>query len=231
MIKKEEIINKLLENNVVFAADGHEVTITQSNNQPPLIKIDNEISTKEDILQYNHIVVPATKGAFFGLTEMDFEEDNHDCKAKINEIKPENVGKIITVTGTLANTTIPEPIIDTAIYECRSCMRLHEVAQKTKKLIQPAVCTECGGRKFKLLPTESKYTEIQDIEIMNSYIPDRIKVFLKGSRCSYDKYCASKPNRSVAFRGVLMVDLNEYYNQYYVDYAEDITEWYRPILL
>lgn len=230
MIDKEELINKLLEKTVRFTADGHEVVVSQFEDEP-VIRIDGNKSTKEDILQYNHIVVPRTLDSTFGIMDIDLKGDYDYTDSPINEITPQNVGKIITITGTIFDATVPEPVIETAVLECNSCLRLHEVAQESKKLTQLKACTECGGKSFKLLPHESEYTQKQEVQVISSNIHGAIRVILKGDRCSYDKYLNRK-NSPVVFRGVLLVDLTGDKNTYYVDYADDIYDWYRgPMML
>ena len=232
MIDKEELINKLLEKTVRFTADGHEVVVSQFENDEPVIRIDGNKSTKEDILQYNHIVVPGTLDSVFGVMEIDLKGDYDYTESPINEITPQNVGKTITITGTIFKATVPEPIIETAVLECRSCMRLHEVTQKTKEIREPTTCAECGGKSFKLLPHYSKYTQKQEVQVSNPHFNAPITVLLKGNRCSYDKYCGREKESIVAFRGVLLVDLNKKCNTYYVDCADDILDWYKgPMML
>lgn len=41
-------------------------------------------------------------------------------------------------------------------------MRLHEVEQSSSnRIIEPSLCSECGGRSFRLLQEESKYIDTQ----------------------------------------------------------------------
>jgi len=80
-------------------------------------------------------------------------------------LRSELIGKFIAVDGIVRKTDEIHPRIMTAVFECRSCMRLHEVAQKSNIIHEPAVCTECGGRSFKLLQDESRYMDTQTVKL------------------------------------------------------------------
>lgn len=80
-------------------------------------------------------------------------------------LRSEFIGKFIAVDGIVRKTDEIHPRIMTAVFECRSCMRLHEVAQKSNIIHEPAVCTECGGRSFKLLQDESRYMDTQTVKL------------------------------------------------------------------
>ena len=223
MVVKEDVINKLIETTLKFSADGHLVIISQSS-EGPIIRIDGETATPEDLQQYNHFVVPSSDSTYYGVTEMDFPGSYTVTDDDIiNDITPENVGNIVTIEGRVDVACLPEPVIDTGVFECKSCMRLHDVKQTSEEIRQPAVCTECGGRIFKLLANDSKFTESQQITVRVDTIPYPIAVILTGSRCDYNRY---NVDDKVTFRGVLMVDFKGKLNAYYLKYAEDITSWY-----
>jgi replicative DNA helicase Mcm len=80
-------------------------------------------------------------------------------------LRSEFIGKFIAVDGIVRKTDEIHPRIMTAVFECRSCMRIHEVAQKSNIIHEPAVCTECGGRSFKLLQDESQYMDTQTVKL------------------------------------------------------------------
>ena len=80
-------------------------------------------------------------------------------------LRSEFIGKFISVDGLVRKTDEIHPRILSAVFECRSCMRIHEVQQKSNIIHEPAVCTECGGRSFKLLQDESKYMDTQTVKL------------------------------------------------------------------
>ena len=73
------------------------------------------------------------------------------------------IGKFITTDGIVRKTDEIRPRIETAVFECRGCMRLHEVEQKSANhTIEPSLCSECGNSKsFRLIEEESTYIDTQ----------------------------------------------------------------------
>jgi len=83
----------------------------------------------------------------------------------LRKLRSEYIGKFIAVDGIVRKTDEIQPRIMTAVFECRSCMRIHEVEQKSNIIHEPAVCSECGGRSFKLLQEESQYMDTQTVKL------------------------------------------------------------------
>ena len=76
------------------------------------------------------------------------------------------IGKFISADGIVRKTDEIRPRIEIGVFECRGCMRLHEVQQTSNNVIvEPSLCTECGGRSFRLLQEESKYVDTQTARI------------------------------------------------------------------
>lgn len=71
------------------------------------------------------------------------------------------IGKFVSADGIVRKTDEIRPRIETGVFECRGCMRLHEVEQKSDNRIIEPLCSECGGRSFRLLQEESKYVDTQ----------------------------------------------------------------------
>ena len=72
------------------------------------------------------------------------------------------IGKFVSADGIVRKTDEIRPRIETGVFECRGCMRLHEVEQSSSnRIIEPSLCSECGGRSFRLLQEESKYIDTQ----------------------------------------------------------------------
>ncbi len=75
------------------------------------------------------------------------------------------IGKLVAVDGIVRKTDEIRPRILKAIFECRSCMRLHEVQQKSNLITEPALCQECGGRTFRILQEESEFLDTQSTKV------------------------------------------------------------------
>ena len=72
------------------------------------------------------------------------------------------IGTFVAADGIVRKTDEIRPRIETGVFECRGCMRLHEVEQSSgNRIIEPSLCSECGGRSFRLLQEESKYIDTQ----------------------------------------------------------------------
>ena len=72
------------------------------------------------------------------------------------------IGTFVAADGIVRKTDEIRPRIETGVFECRGCMRLHEVEQTSSNtIIEPSLCSECGGRSFRLLQEESKYIDTQ----------------------------------------------------------------------
>lgn len=72
------------------------------------------------------------------------------------------IGKFVSADGIVRKTDEIRPRIETGVFECRGCMRLHEVEQSSSNRInEPSLCSECGGRSFRLLQEESRYIDTQ----------------------------------------------------------------------
>ena len=80
-------------------------------------------------------------------------------------LRSEFIGKFIAVDGIVRKTDEIHPRIMSAVFECRSCMRMHEVEQTSNIIHEPAVCQECGGRSFRLVQDESRYMDTQTVKL------------------------------------------------------------------
>lgn len=80
-------------------------------------------------------------------------------------LRSKYIGKFVAVDGIVRKTDEIRPRIMNATFECRSCMRLHEVPQRTSLISEPAICQECGGRSFRLLQEESEFMDTQTTKL------------------------------------------------------------------
>lgn len=83
----------------------------------------------------------------------------------LRNLRSKYIGSFVAVDGIVRKTDEIRPRIVNAIFECRGCMRLHEVVQKTNIINEPALCQECGGRSFRLLQEESKFMDTQTTKL------------------------------------------------------------------
>ncbi|WP_429222929.1 minichromosome maintenance protein MCM [Methanobacterium oryzae] len=83
----------------------------------------------------------------------------------LRELRSKYIGKFIAVDGIVRKANEIRPRIVNAMFECRSCMRLHEVPQKSNLISEPALCNDCGGRSFRLLQEESEFLDTQTTKL------------------------------------------------------------------
>lgn len=120
----------------------------------------------------------------------------------------DQIGKTVTVKGQIKE--IQTPIISTknAIFECRSCMRLHEVPQNIhKKTYKPAVCQECGGRSFRLLLDESEYKFLYYFTLHDPMMDVELKTVIADSNIFRMKRL--RESDEIEIRGELIVQNEE----------------------
>ncbi|QEF94184.1 minichromosome maintenance protein MCM [Methanothermobacter sp. KEPCO-1] len=83
----------------------------------------------------------------------------------LRELRSKFIGKFVAVDGIVRKTDEIRPRIVKAVFECRGCMRLHEVSQSTNMITEPSLCSECGGRSFRLLQDESEFLDTQTLKL------------------------------------------------------------------
>ncbi len=97
--------------------------------------------------------------------ELHIRFENVRNNIPLRYLRSKYIGKFVAVDGIVRKTDEIRPRILKAIFECRSCMRLHEVQQKSNLITEPALCQECGGRSFRILQEESEFLDTQNTKV------------------------------------------------------------------
>ncbi len=97
--------------------------------------------------------------------ELKIRFENVRNNIPLRYLRSKYIGKFVAVDGIIRKTDEIRPRIVNATFECRSCMRLHEIPQKTSLISEPALCQECGGRSFRLLQEESEFMDTQTTKL------------------------------------------------------------------
>ena len=98
--------------------------------------------------------------------DLNIRLENLTNLIQLKHLLSKYIGKFVSVEGIVRKTDEIRPRIETGVFECRGCMRLHEVEQtNSNAIIDPSLCTECGGRSFRLLQEESKYIDTQTARV------------------------------------------------------------------
>lgn len=76
------------------------------------------------------------------------------------------IGHMVQTDGIIKGILEPSFYYTTCVFECRGCQRLHEVEQpKKEQIIEPSICSECGGRSFRLMPELSTAEDLKYIRL------------------------------------------------------------------
>ena len=76
------------------------------------------------------------------------------------------IGLMVQTEGIIKGILEPSFYYTNAVFECIRCKRLHEVKQTRKdSIIEPSLCSECGGRSFRLMEEESTAKDLKYIRL------------------------------------------------------------------
>ena len=95
-----------------------------------------------------------------------------EMQKKINEVKSEDIGKMIRFDVIVRRAVDPSPVITVAAWECSECGGISRVETEDGKLRKPKKCEVCGKSaskiKLKLRPDESKKVDFREIEVQDN---------------------------------------------------------------
>ena len=119
------------------------------------------IEKPEEVIQAAQVAIknidPLVKDA-----DINIRFENLTNIIPLKDLLSKYIGTFVAADGIVRKTDEIRPRIETGVFECRGCMRLHEVEQTSANhIIEPSLCSECGGRSFRLLQEESKYIDTQ----------------------------------------------------------------------
>ncbi|AKA49651.1 ATPase [uncultured archaeon] len=118
------------------------------------------------------------------------EVPEQDVQYEIRNIRSQNVGKLISVSGIIRKNTEVLPRLQIAAFVCSACGEINNVPQDRGRLDEPSRCQHCDTEKpktrFKLDTSESEFVDVQKIEIQENpetldggAQPQRITVILE----------------------------------------------------
>lgn len=162
---------------------------------------------------------------------------NYSYQAQsLRYLRSANIGNYVSVDGLVRKMTPVIPTLRIALFECRNCMRLHEMPQREPgKLIEPAICQECGGHSFRLLKEESEYGDLQIITIQEPHEqlkgkeqPRQMRILIRDDLC--DKVA---PGELVRVNGVLDTQKRDRatYEEFYIkgNHLETLVKEYEEV--
>ena len=146
------------------------------------------IDKPEEVIEAAKIAIknidPLVKDA-----DINIRFENLSNIIRLQDLNSKYIGSFVSYEGIIEEVNEPLPRIETGVFECRGCMRLHEVEQTSaNRIIEPSLCSECGGRSFRLLQEESKYVNTQLIVTGSKDTSRKLQVVLEDDLTSWDDY-------------------------------------------
>lgn len=137
-----------------------------------------------------------------------------DVRVEIRDIRSEKIGKMLSVIGIIRKRTDVMPRLQNAVFQCSLCAERTIEPQQRGRLEEPDRCSnpECGAERqkarFRLLPDESEFVDVQKLEIQENpetmqggTQPQRITIILED-----DSTGNVEPGDRVIVDGVLLAD-------------------------
>ena len=147
--------------------------------------------------------------------DINIKVDNLTNIIPFSKLTSDYVGQFVSFECIVQDIKKPSPELKIGVFECRGCMKLHEVDQFLGgAIISPSLCGECGGRSFRLLQEESEYRDTQVIQVTDMDTQRSLQVLLEGSDCSYDDYFI---HEKLQITGVLKTFKRDDKFEYYID--------------
>lgn len=136
----------------------------------------------------------------------------------LEDLLNDKIGQLIETEARVINLTDIRPIIKTAVFECKGCMKSHYIEQDltNKNIIFPSLCNECGGKSFRLLEADSIYEDTRILIVAGLNLTKsnnrRLNILLKD-----DLIYKAKGGEHIKITGILKVSQNEKKSEYYID--------------
>ena len=82
--------------------------------------------------------------------ELNIRFENLTNNVPLSDLLSKYIGKFVSADGIVRKTDEIRPRIETGVFECRGCLRLHEIEQTSSNhIMEPSLCSDCGGRSFR----------------------------------------------------------------------------------
>lgn len=146
----------------------------------------NAIYTAEEALKKIDVPVEPQPSLHFRIKNLPETQ-----KIGIRDLRSGHLGKFLAVEGLIKKVTEVRPKLEDAAFRCSKCGAIIKVPQEESMLKEPFECYEdqggCGRRSsFKLLTDESKFVDLQKIEVQENpeglrggAQPQRITIYLE----------------------------------------------------
>ena len=84
---------------------------------------------------------------------------------RVRDLTTGTISKLVVFEGVITSQSDIMPQTQLARYYCNKCNEPHDESQPTRFLMEPIFCKNCKKREFRFVPEESKWRDIQIMEI------------------------------------------------------------------
>ena len=166
LAKFEEFFSTIYKDDVFEILEKYPDERSLTVNYEDLEMFDPDLA--DDLIKKPDEVIAASQKAIKNIdplmkdAELNIRFENLTNNIPLSDLLSKYIGNFVSADGIVRKTDEIRPRIETGVFECRGCMRLHEVEQISgNHIVEPSLCSECGGRSFRLLQEDSKYIDTQ----------------------------------------------------------------------
>ncbi len=167
----------------------------------------------DSILEQPEDIIPDLEDALNDIELVDrklkvrFRNLPANAEVNIRDLRSIHLGKLVSITGIIRQTSDVRPVAKFLVYECPYCGNKMRIRQDGGKVKAPAVCTMCGKRgRFKIVDKELVDTQRIVVEeapdLTGNAQPRRISVFLTEDLVDPKMDRTTTPGRKVNIVGV-----------------------------
>lgn len=179
---QEKIVNFIDTKSAEILKLGEKYPVTKSLviNYNELMKYDLDIA-KELIKSPSKVIKMFEKAINSKNIPTNFEGNIEDEKfhvrfelpeefnVKIRDITSDYINKFFMINGIVTKISDILPKVHIATFQCSSCGNKITYLQEKRELIYPSICDSCKKKVvFKLIPEESKFIDLQRLEVQES---------------------------------------------------------------
>ena len=161
-----------------FVIDNYreQLQVCKGENKPTKINIDYTLLNHHFITKFNKDFLQVNYRMNLKYVEnriMKKGSDKNHISINLIEVPPNVLlhdldatynGQLISTKAMVKNITPIQVKPKIVAWECRGCTRLYYIDVE-KQIVEPSLCSECGGRSFRLLPESSTYHNIRYVKL------------------------------------------------------------------
>ena len=180
------------------------------------------IDKPEDVIQAAQIAIENIN-KYVKLVNVRFKNVTNLFK-NLSDVNSHMTSMFIVIDGKFTEIKKHTEYLEIGVFECKGCMRLHEIEEPLDYIIEPSLCSECGGRDFRLLVGDSRYTPIQWGKVGYLYEHEKtsreLKILFDDDLVSEDIYKKGQPVRLTGILKIQKRSNDTFENYLHVNHVE-----------